>query len=160
MKAYKKSELVYKNGYIMKGNKVVCVSPMIVGLFNKIETDLQKASWNSARKNLSTIHAGIMDSEFERESEHATICFEADTPTFDEHVERTMKIMHEIDTIERTNKANEYVDEISPVVEFVSSDVVFSVDGWTPVQFDLPTIGNPLEVDRDKLTQLIGDICM
>lgn len=159
MKAYKKTKLAYENGYIMKGDTIVVVEPAVVRLLNKLELDYQKALFNY-RREVATEHAAeIMAEKFEPQSERASLTFEVETPHLDKLAKKSMKIMDELDDCANASKANNYLKAIGPVVQFVTEDKVFDYDRLAaPVQFDLPNIGNPLELDADRLMDFVNVI--
>lgn len=158
MKAYKKSKLTYENGYIMKGNDVVAVDPTIVSQLNYIEEQYQKALFDGTRELATQSIAAIMDKEFELESERETLEFVVDTPHLDKAAKKTMKIMDEIDNCNHAAEANKFFKRINTTIQFVTSDKVIDTNADHVAQFDLPNLGNPLELDADKLMDFVNVI--
>ena len=159
MKAYKKKKLAYENGYLMKDGKVVVVDPQVVRMLNKLDVDVQKARHETVRKFKCSAVSEIMSEDFERETERYTMEFEVDTPSLDEMTKNTMKLMEEIDACNNASKGNDYLKMIDPVVQFVANKKVLDWNGLAaPEQFDLPIIGNPLELDADTLMSFVNSV--
>ena len=153
MKMFDKSECEYKGGYIVCDGKVVCVDNEIVDLFNKLDVDIQRAQYES--KRCLNLDASV--DEFAPKSEHGAIypVIEADTPELDKMAEQAMKLMNEIDAMADASKINEYLDGIHPLIMFVNDEFIVSGEQATQHRFDLPTVGNPLELDKDSLANLV-----
>lgn len=154
MKMYNKSECEYKGGYIVCEGKVVCVDNEVVDLFNKIEEDIQRAKFE--RESCGPLPCYKEPAEFTRTTEHDKIPhIEAATPTLDAAEEKAVKIMDEIDAIADAKKINDYFGSIGPVIMFVNDEFIVSGEHAAQHRFDLPTIGNPLELDKGGLADLI-----
>lgn len=157
MKMYDKINLDYKNGFVVQGDEIVPVSGAIVYLFNKVEEDIQKAKFKRENKVLEPVDLKI----FERKSEHkvSVPVVDPDTPAHDKWVEESIAIMNDIDVMNKTKEINEYIESIEPLFEFVDNDYIVAGDfSNVPGRFDLPTIGNPITLTREKLTELVFDI--
>lgn len=160
MKMYNKSELQYKGGYLVTSdNKVVGIDNNIVVLFNGLEEDIQYAKFMRTQE-LLTLPEPTM--EFHRKSEHGKIVptIEVETPKLDAAVEKSVKMMDELDAVSNAAKANEYFEKIMPLVMFVDDEFVVSVDQPSQYRFDLLCVGNPLELTKDKLVDLVTDMFM
>lgn len=153
MKMFNKSECEYKGGYIVCDGKVVCVDNEIVDLFNKLDIDVQRAEYEA--KRCPGFAAPV--EEFTPKSEHGAIYpkIEANTPELDKMTEQAMKIMDEVDAMADAAKANEYFESIYPLILFVNDEFIVSGEQATQHRFDLPTIGNPLELDKESLAGLV-----
>ena len=154
MKMINKSECEYKGGYIVCNGEVVCIDNEIVDLLNKLDTDVQRAQWEAT--NHPTVAMTPVE-EFSPESEHGAIypVISASTPELDKMVENSLKIMEEIDSVHDTSLANEYIEGILPIIQFVNDDFIVSGEQATQHRFDLPVIGNPLELDKDAVVSFV-----
>lgn len=157
MKMYNKESLEYKGGYIVEDNKVICVDNEVVDLFNKLETDIQRAKFEKMKGKL-VVDFG--NNEFHRKSELGEIFpnVEVNTPCLDEMAEKAEAIMDEIDAMNAADVMNEYFAGIKPLIAFVNDEFVIDAENSTPHRFDLPTIGNPLELTKEKLSELVIDM--
>ena len=158
MKSYKKNKLNYKNGYIMtKKSKVVGVDNEVVDLLNKLETDIQRAMY---RKHNKVVLGNVVSlPEFERDTERAVAPdIEIHTPNLDAEVEKSITTMKELDLVKAGKLIRDYLDGIDPLVQWVADDSIISCSQDTQHQFDLPFIGDPLELDLQCLTELVSMI--
>lgn len=147
MKMYKKEDCQYKGGYIVCGDDVVGVPNQLVALVNRVEHDVQFAKFTAERKAKP-----VEEAVFAIKSEHAKpITVQADTPKLDEFVAKSIEIMDDIDLIGKVDELQKYIDEIEPVFAFAEEDFVISHDQQSQLRFDLPTLGNPLELTAEKL---------
>ena len=158
MKIYKKEELEYKNGYIVKGDDVIVVDPAVVCQANELESRLQKACHDygvrdAKEKLLQSLH---QNEEFNRVSEHGPkIKFKVDTSHLDKAVEEAEAIMDELDSLAEADKALAIIDEYEVLLKFINDDFVVSCDNAKLVRFDLPIIGNPLELSADDFVDTV-----
>lgn len=156
MKTYKKSNLTYVNGYIMNGDEIVQIDNEIVIQANQLEADVQRASFNQKRKAAIDAVKLAADTKFSFKSERKRPVIQANTPTLDEMVEKSIDLMDELDALKGAERANEYFRQIVELVEFVQDDFVVECPAQAAQErFDLPTLGNPLEWDKDKLSDAV-----
>ena len=160
MKIYKKSECKYEDGYITCKGRIVQVDNEIVDLINKLEDDVQLAKHNRLCESLTSAVPPLP--KFGRKTEFGQIypMVVADTPELDDAVGKAERIMDEIDEMARADKANEYFAGIKPLFLFVNTKTIVSCDQDVQHRFDLPTVGNPLELDKDKLSDLVTGMFM
>lgn len=155
-KFMRKDKLNYKNGYLVnKKNKVCQPDPVIVHQLNSLDRLCQYADKvftnGVATKIISDV---VNEDDFEFESEHANyIKVSADTPLLNEKIENTKAIMKEIDEKEKADTISELIDMYKEAVEFITNDS-FIVSNAT-ARFDLPFIGDPIDVDTDILIHFI-----
>lgn len=150
MKTYKKENLKYKNGYIFKGDKIVGIDNDIVDLANKMETDTQRKYHEVHNKiDINDVE------EFNRVSEFSRPLVMPSTPKLDKKIEESIELMDELDGMQKAEEANEYLESIHPVVQFIQEDFVIDCKQDTQHKFDLPVLGNPLEWDREFLDHFI-----
>lgn len=154
MKMIDKKDCEYKGGYIVNDGKVVCVDNEVVDLLNKLEEDVQRKQFEDTSKPLCF---DMPVGEFVRKTERGKVMphVEAKTPELDKMVENTLKIMDEVDDIHNAELINEYFSTIVPVVMFADDDFIVSCEHGTQHRFDLPTIGNPLELTKDDLAEFV-----
>lgn len=152
MKMIDKKDCEYKGGYIVNDGKIVCVDNEVVDLFNKLDVDIQRAEFVADNQQLVT-----PVKEFVPKTEHGALypVVTAETPELDKLAEHAMKVMDEVDAMADATKANEYFAGIHQLIEFVNEDFIVSGEQAMQHRFDLPTIGNPLELDKDKLADLV-----
>jgi len=156
MKTYKKSKLVYKNGYIMTAKgKIVSVDNRIVMLANQLELDHQKAEYES---NIECACEACACEEFEPKSEFKRPVIEAKTPVLDKKVEESIALMDDLDRVQAANKVNSYLDKIDDLIQFAREDFVVDTKQDKQYRFDLPTLGNPLEWTGDKVVEFAVDL--
>lgn len=156
MKMYKKSKLSYENGYIVKNDKIVGIDNEVVDLLNRIEHDYQVARW---RKNHPAIPATeVPPFEFETDRGEVFVSFESDTPALDEALALSMAIMDDLDAVSTAEQLNHYFEGIQPVINFVNDERVVSFNQNTQHRFDLKYLGNPLELTKEKLVELISEM--
>lgn len=153
MKMINKSECEYKGGYIVHNGEVVCVDNKVVDLFNKLELDVQRAQFEATNKPQCFEPVD----EFVAKSEHGAIYpkISANTPELDAAAEKALKIMDEIDAIADAEKVNEYFLSIDKLFEFVSDEFIVSGEQEAQHRFDLPTIGNPLKLSKEDLSDFV-----
>lgn len=156
MKMYKKSELSLKNGMLVTAEgDVVVPDPAVVDQANQLETMVQKRRWLDGQPSMC---AGPNLSEFERKS----ICdeeihkFTCDTPLMDKKAEESIALMDELDCVEKCDKLNAIQDQFRMLFSWVGDDMVLCGEG-TLVKFDTPTLGNPLDWDKDSVQNFIAE---
>lgn len=153
MKMYKKKDLSYKNGLIVAPDgEVVAIDNEVVDMANELETRIQKASYLKSQPEpvaIPTLEG------FVRQTETTLTSFVCDTPLMDEQVERSMKLMEEIDDQAMTDKLNEQLKYLTPLVYFVKDDELLSVENDSQHRFDVPVMGNPLEWTEDLLMEFV-----
>ena len=98
-KMFKKSKLSYKNGYIVKDGKVIGISNAIVAALNKLEREYQEWLHDQGK----VLPMPIDEDPFEFETEHGKVYpkVSVDTPALDKKAAETLKIMEELDNVER-----------------------------------------------------------
>lgn len=156
MKMFKKNKLEYRNGYIVtkKKGKIVNVDNEVVDLLNQLEEDIQRAMYEkTTRVECNEVK------EFKRSSCYdIELGYEVETPTLDAMAEKALKIMEELDDSFNASQAEARLESIKPVVQFINDDFVVSCEQATQHRFDLPIIGNPLDLNLEELITLVGTI--
>lgn len=157
MKMINKSELEYKNGFIVNGDEIIAVDPYIVRQANALEEMVQKRRWLNDQPQACS---GPNLSSFERESELDVLPhWEAETPLMDKKIEDSLKLMEELDEMNMVNLVNEKIfDDLKQLVEFANNEYVIDRSVLcAPEQFDLPTLGNPLELTADQVSKYVAE---
>lgn len=158
MKIYKKEELKYKNGYIVNGDDVIVVDPAVVHQANELESKLQKACHDHGLRDAEEKLRKSLDdaSEFSRISEHKpNIKLSIETPHLDKAVDEAEAIMDELDSLADANKAHAMLNDYAKLLEFVHEDFVVCYDGAPLVRFDMPLIGNILELSEEDIVNAV-----
>lgn len=155
MKIFHKTDLEYKNGFLIKDDEVVGIDNEIVDLLNKLDTDIQRAEFISERQTGIDAVNEMLDVKFKPKSEFELPVVGTHTPYLDAKVEEAKAIMDELDGKDAADKANEYLKNIKPVVLFVKDDSIIEFEQPRQHRFDLPRIGNPLELDEETLALLV-----
>lgn len=159
MKMYEKKELEYKGGYLVAGDKVVGLDNSLVHMLNGLEEDYQFAKFMHTKEMLTLPSPTI---EFRRKSEHGKIVptIEVETPELDAAAEKSVKMMDELDAVSSAAIANEYLEKIMPLIMFVEDEFVVSVDQPSQDRLDLLCVGNPLELTKEKLVEMVTEMFM
>lgn len=156
MKIYKKSELEYKNGYLVKDDEIVQVDNEVVDLLNMLDTHVQRAEHEAGKKKCYECFKEVIEDEFVPQSEYFLPVIEVNTPLLDSEVDKTMAIMEELDDKEKCRLVNEHLNGYRPVVLFCKDDTVVSFDQPTQHRFDLSRLGNPLELTAEDIAVYCG----
>lgn len=153
MKIYKKSELEYKNGYLVKDNEVICIPNEIVFAANQLEKDVQRAIF----KRNNSIQLKEPEKFVFKSERHKYPTVYADTPELDRAVEKAEAIMSELDDMAQAERATDYARDIQPLIDFVRNEEFVEADQPHQFQFDCATLGNPLELTDDDVLGFIID---
>lgn len=153
MKMYKKEDLSYKNGLIVAPDgEVVAIDNEVVDMANELETRIQKADYLKAQPEPVAIPT--LDG-FVRQTETTITSFTCDTPLMDERVEKSIDLMNEIDNKTMTDKLNNQLELLTPLVCFVKDDELLSVENNSQHRFDVPVMGNPLVWTEEDLMEFV-----
>ena len=154
MKIYKKEICTYVDGYIVCGDEVVGVPTSIIRQLNKLETDMQKAEYRRANKvELKTPEPFVRKHEGK-----SHIVVTPDTPALDEAIDKAMALMDDIDTVEAASAVNDYLADIESVIEWIQSPNIVSSAAELIEKFDLPTLGNPLELGEKDIVEAVVNL--
>lgn len=159
MKMYNKEELEYKGGYLVAGDKVVGLDNNLVRMLNELEEDYQFAKFTRTKEMLTLPNPTM---EFRRKSERGKIMptIEVKTPELDAVVEKSVKMMDELDAVSSATIANEYIEKIMPLIMFAADPFVVSVDQPSQERLDLLCVGNPLELTKEKIVDMVTEMFM
>lgn len=152
-KIYKKSKLTYKNGYIVKDDKVIGVPNRIVAGLNGLERQLQEAKFNHDNPVESVKPRPEFGFQTERGDVFCRVV--AVTPNLVEAVEKTMKIMDELDDVSWAERANKAFAVYQDIIDWVCDKHVVACKQQSQLRFDLKFIGNPLELTKDDIVEII-----
>ena len=160
MKIYNKSDVQFFNGYIVKGNKskkVIGIDNEIVDLFNKIEYDYQRAKYLAKQPKVEAGDYTFEDFKFEHNN-NDEFTVTANTPYLDRKIAETLKIMDDLDAITQSDRFNDYINGIKPVMQFIDNDFIVSCDQHVQHKFDTKYLGNPLEMTIEDIVDCIATI--
>lgn len=158
MKFMKKDKLAYKNGYLInEKGKIVMPDCDVVYQFNNLEWEFQRALYLKAQPK--AVAAPSMEG-WEKVSEHdvdVEDMFFAKTPTLDKKIEESIALMDDIDAANKVDKLRAISARYPKVIEFINSkDIIVRDDN--EYQFDLATLGNPLEFTVEKFRKVVSVI--
>lgn len=152
-KMYKKDKLQYKNGFIVKGDKVIGIDNAIVAALNRFERAYQKFLWNENVEKPKPIE----NKQFMFETEHGKIYPKVtpDTPLLDLKALEAITIMDELDEIKTAETVNKIFEDNFDLFAWLDSEYVIGCKHQQQLQFDLHYLGNPLELTKDRLADII-----
>lgn len=154
-KIYSKSDLDFVNGYIVdkKTNEVIALPSHAAEQLNDLETMIQKVQYLADQPEPQPLRS--LDG-FKRKSalDKDRIKVTAETPELDKRRKISATILDEIRKKDKADSINETIEKFQEAFDFLMSDTFVS-DGKI-VRLDLPTIGNPLEVDVSDLLATIA----
>ena len=154
MKMYKKSDLSLVNGLLVTTDgDVVSVNPAIVHQANELETLAQKIAYLKGQPKATPMPS--LDG-FERVSDQKGHEFVAETPIIDIETAKTLAMMDELDDMNAAQQANEMLGQFTDLLQFVDNDYVLDC-GCPTDKFDMPLLGNVLELTEDEVIEVIGE---
>ena len=158
MKFMKKEKLTYKNGYLInEKGKIVMPDYDVVYQFNNLEEEFQKAMYLKAQPE--AVAAPSMEG-WEKVSEHdvdVEDMFFAKTPTLDKKIEESIALMDDIDVANKVDKLRAISAGYPKVIEFINSKEIIVYED-NEYQFDMATLGNPLEFTVEKFREVVSVI--
>lgn len=157
MKFIKKSDLSYRNGYLVdaEGN-VHQPDQKVVHDLNELEIELQRAAYLEAQKS-KFVPADIEGKDFKPVSQHEYKAkFDVKTPLLDKEIENSMALMDEIDKANVVTKVQQWIEDHEKLVTFLTNDE-FIESGCTE-RFDLPSFGDPLELTLNEVVSTLAAI--
>lgn len=158
MKFMKKEKLAYKNGYLInEKGKIVMPDYDVVYQFNNLEEKFQRAMYLKAQPK--AVAAPSMEG-WKKVSEHdvdVEDMFFAETPTLDKKIEESIALMDDIDAANKVDKLQAIAAEYPKVIEFINSKEIIVYDD-NEYQFDMATLGNPLEFTVEKFRRVVSVI--
>lgn len=151
-KMYFKSELTYKSGYILtEDNDVVALPNKVAKQLNEIETMIQKALYLASKPKACP--EPTLDG-FVRNSERKVYKIKSPaTPMLDRRAEDGAKILNEIRNKDKVSVVNDMIEANSELFAFLDSNEF--VEGDEVERLDLPTLGNPLDLSVENLSDML-----
>ena len=161
MKMYDKSNLKLVRGMLVDPNgNVITPNLAVIKQANRLEELAQKAKYLADQPDATPMPSldgfkrkSIMDNVMDN------VAFRVSTPHLDFEVERTMRIMEDIDDANVTIAANNMLKEFTELIDFATNDFVVDVVANYSYLFDTPTLGNILELTVDDITETIAAVC-
>ena len=154
MKLFKKEDCKYIDGYIVCGDEVVGVSLPVVRQLNKLETDLQRAL-HAEKHKVEPVEVTPFVRQHEGDSR---IVITPVTKSLDEAIDKAKDIMDDLDLLEAASAMNDYLADIESAVAWVQSENIVSMQSGMVERFDLPMLGNPLELDEGSIVEAVGSL--
>lgn len=155
MKFINKSDLEFRDGFLVHGDDVVMVSAAIVYQANKLDEVIQRKKWEDA----NSVDPMLVRerSEFNRKSMFdVELNLSVDTPTLDAKIEESKRLSDDIKQQAAIDDISETLSHCDDLVQFIVSDKVLASDDGVLIRFDLPILGNPLELTIDSLVNELG----
>lgn len=155
-KLVSKKDLKYVNGYITDNEgTVVNIDYRIAHFLNKLEVRLQKAKYIKAQPECQFPPSL---NGFELKSEHKVYKIEEPkTPKLDARANLAKDILDEMVAVNNAKECNEFIKANAVVFEWLDSDLIVVGSSEAGVQFDLPTLGNPLELTAESVMDIINE---
>lgn len=155
-KLVSKKDLKYVNGYITDNEgTVVNIDYRIAHFLNKLEVCIQKAKYIKAQPECQ--FPPSLDG-FELESEHKVYKIEEPkTPKLDARANLAKGILDEMVAVNNAKECNEFIKANAVVFEWLDSDLIVVDSSEAGVRFDLPTLGNPLELTAEGVMDIINE---
>lgn len=154
MKFVKKSDLRFEDGYAIDKDteEIVALPETVVKELNTLEMDIQHAKYNNL---VAAINAKPNIKPFSFKSAFAADATikEPETPVMDAKIAESLKLIDEIDDTTDVMAYNKWIGNHPKLAEFISKEKF--IPGGIVIRLDAITIGNPLELTKDKLFDLI-----
>lgn len=146
-KMYLKSDLKFVDGYLINGDgDVVALPEKVAEQINDLETRIQKLIYLDDQPEAQPERS--LDG-FKRKTTRQVPVVKVDTPTLDEKVAESKKLLDEIRDLGKAEKINEIFLDYTEAFEWLRSD--HFVEGSKIVRVDTPEIGDILDTDVDEL---------
>ena len=150
-----KKDIEYKKGYLIYDKEPVAI-PAIWEI-ERLERMYQEAVF--INRIPEPVEPVTVD-DFEFESMFKPLRIDPpETPTLDEHKDIMEAVMNECAQVQITEIGNALFEEFKDLVEFSISDEVIVKPGCD-VRYDTLTIGNPLELDIHKISDIFSEIAV
>lgn len=148
-----KSELTYRNGYIVDTeSNVVPLPDEVYSQLMFIELRIQELRYLHEQPKAAPVPSL---EGFEQQSEFEKIELSASTPNLDKEYENSLAILGDLRSMENTKAINAVLDEIQDALAWLESDEF--VEGDCVKRLDLPVIGDPLSANANTIiSHLIG----
>jgi len=153
-KLVSKDKLKFQGGYFYKGNKRVWIETTVVNQLNELETMMQKFKYLEKQGDYRPMpsldgfkreHIGTVD-----------ISIKAATPILDREIEKTKKMLEEIDEHNVSVEAENVAKDFQQLIRWADSEeiVVSTNEAIFDMICDTPHF-NPLELTVDQVINVI-----
>jgi len=150
-KLIKKKDCKFKNGYIVKDDKVIGLPTAVWMQLNKLELMMQQYAYLDDQ---GEYHKAPSLEGFKRaSSKKRSYVTVKETPTIDELVSKAESFMRETDAVNTANDVNKMIDRYGALVDWCASKKF--VGGLQDGPLDLVMIGNPLELTPDDIASIL-----
>lgn len=157
MKLIKKSDCVFKNGYIFKadGSEVVSPESAVVLQLIKLETGVQQADYLRSQDPFSP--GPTLDGWKRKSIRDGKWKIDApETPVHDARVKEAEAFMDEADELAKHHDVQKALDMFGDLLDWVDADEFVAFDG--PMVIDTPVLGNPLELETEDVVAMICEL--
>jgi len=152
-KMYKKEECEFIGGRILHGDEIVAMDKTVFDMLHAMELAAQEADYILSQPKAT--EAPSLKG-FKQESCYDKPSVIPETPLMDKEVERAMAIMAEADRASTDNRLNALLISYEPMFMWVNDEYVVDEPGGTLERFDLPRLGNPLELTEARLVSALA----
>ena len=151
-----KKDIQYKKGHMIYDKEVMAI-PALWGI-ERLERMYQEAVFIN---RIPEPEEPVTVDDFEFESMFKPLRIDPpETPTLDEHKDIMEAVMNECAQVQITEIGNTLFDEFKEIVEFSISDEIIAVPTTSDMRYDTLTIGNPLELDIHKISDIFSEIAV
>lgn len=149
-----KKDIEYKKGYLIYDKEPVAIQA--IWDIERLERMYQEAVFIN---RIPEPEEPVTVDDFKFESMFKPLRIDPPvTPTLDEHKDTMEAVMNECAQIQITEIGNDLFEEFKDLVEFSISDEVIVKP--CDVRYDTLTIGNPLELDIHKISDIFSEIAV
>lgn len=156
-KLISKKLLKYVDGYIknLNNNEIVNIEPGICEFLNDLDIYIQKSEYLKSQPK-GQIPPSMRGFKVKSERKVYQI-EEPETPNLDARAALAKHILDETINVSKVKNYNEFIELNSPVFEWLDAECILVVESGNEVdRFDLPTLGNPLELTSEKVIEFIS----
>lgn len=151
-----KSKLDFKDGRLVKKNKVVFADYSVVQQYNLLEQMVQRAMYLGAQPAYSPAPS-LNGFEFESALDRSSFAVGMpETPITDKKYEEAMAYMAEIKSCHQADELNNAIGGFLDLLEFCESDEVLVHKCGCDDRFDGVTLGSPLGLTVDAVKKYIA----
>lgn len=153
-KLISKTDLKYVDGYIMDDeDNILAIQGKIVAFLNDLDISIQKAEYIKSQPKCQ--FPPTLDG-FKPKSERKIYSVEIpETPNLDARAALAKHILDETVAVGTAEHYNSFIKENADVFEWLDAERIVVGTAMIAQRFDLPTLGNPLELTAEKVIEAI-----
>ena len=154
-KIYKKSELVFVEGYICdKDMNILEVPYPLVEKLCDLDRKLQEKEYLDAQPegaDKPSLNGFKRKSMFDKAA--LPLVEKPETPIADAREAEALEFMKEVDEVNKVDDFNQVIRDHRDLFELACDDTIITCEtqSLAPAPIDTPVLGNPLELTSDKL---------